>query len=590
MKEILLGKSFSKIYAIVMIIITLLIVNGYYSYAMFTVSKEKSNAISIVTGNLAYKLEIDGVQGNTLTVEGFTTKEFTITLSNPNNRIARFNFYYVDSLPDEVSAGYVTGDGLNTPPTDTGINLETSGNLGSSNVYKIKVTNNSNSNVTITLGVDVGLDYNDLALPSNGNLFEEIFTVNTPELDNNMIPVIYENNNWVKTDEANWYNYDKGEWANAVTVSSSTRDTYLEADIGTVISMDDIETMWVWIPRYSYSIGSEDGINYYGKQGNFLTTMPTQELPGEIDIKFIEPNVKDKGTAKYLVSEGIGADDWYTPDAFTFDGKELSGIWVGKFESSSSNIEALESGIDSMNLDVMIKPNVSSWDNINVATMFQVSLKMNNPGNRYGFSTDVDTHMIKNSEWAIITYLSQSKYGKLGNVNFTGANKEVYQNKSDEIITGCSLGAPSGGTSADYGCQYTYDVDINGTGASTTGTIYGVYDMSGGAFELVMANYNGLVENSGFETMPESKYYDKYTSDDVLTSCSGNACISHGLGENWGWYNDIKELVDANNAWQGRGGAFISSIQGGIFYFDNYDDNGIAAYGLTFRVTLVNLQ
>ena len=31
--------------------------------------------------------------------------------------------------------------------------------------------------------------------------------------------------------------------------------------------MNDIETMWVWIPRYSYSIASEDGTNYYGRKG-----------------------------------------------------------------------------------------------------------------------------------------------------------------------------------------------------------------------------------------------------------------------------------------------------------------------------------
>ena len=37
--------------------------------------------------------------------------------------------------------------------------------------------------------------------------------------------------------------------------------------------------------------------------------------------------------------------------------------------------------------------------------------------------------MMKNSEWAVVAYLSQSRYGKLGNENFKGANKEVYQNK-----------------------------------------------------------------------------------------------------------------------------------------------------------------
>ena len=122
----------------------------------------------------------------------------------------------------------------------------------------------------------------------------------------------------------------------------------------------------------------------------------------------------------------------------------------------------------------MIKPNVTSWRGINVSNAFNVSLKMNDEGNRYGFTSSVDTHMMKNSEWAVVSYLSQSKYGKLGNKNFTGANKEVYQNKSDSYITGCSYGSTSNGNT-DYGCQYTYDIDINGTGASTTGNIYGIY-------------------------------------------------------------------------------------------------------------------
>ena len=162
MKKLLLETSFSKIYMIVMVIITLLIVGGYFSYAMFTVSKEQGNAISIITGNLVYDLEVDGSEGNNLTVGAGETKEFTVTLSNPNNRIARFNFYYEGSLPDGVTAGYITGEGLNTPPNEIGTNLEASGTAGSSNIYKIRVKNDSSSNVTITLGVEVGLDYNDL--------------------------------------------------------------------------------------------------------------------------------------------------------------------------------------------------------------------------------------------------------------------------------------------------------------------------------------------------------------------------------------------------------------------------------------------
>ena len=68
---------------------------------------------------------------------------------------------------------------------------------------------------------------------------------NVPELDSNMIAVRYNGESWVKADSStnNWYNYDKQEWANAVTVSNGTRDNYLSADVGTVISMNDIETM-----------------------------------------------------------------------------------------------------------------------------------------------------------------------------------------------------------------------------------------------------------------------------------------------------------------------------------------------------------
>ncbi len=101
----------------------------------------------------------------------------------------------------------------------------------------------------------------------------------------------------VKADSStnNWYNYDKQEWANAVTVSTDTRSTYLSAEIGSTISMDDIETMWVWIPRYSYTIASENGTTYYGKRGVYLNSTPTAALPGEIDIKFVD---KDRVTLK----------------------------------------------------------------------------------------------------------------------------------------------------------------------------------------------------------------------------------------------------------------------------------------------------
>ena len=174
MKQILLNTKVSKIYIISVILVTLLLLASYYSYAMFTVSKERNNAISIVTGTLSYDLKVDGVNTNELVVGPNEEKTFSITLSNPNERMARFNFYYVGALPEGVTVGYLVDKNINIPPLAEGLNLEISGSVGASNVYKIIVTNNSNSNITITLGVGVGLDYNDLVLPSNGHLFEEI--------------------------------------------------------------------------------------------------------------------------------------------------------------------------------------------------------------------------------------------------------------------------------------------------------------------------------------------------------------------------------------------------------------------------------
>ena len=147
----------------------------------------------------------------------------------------------------------------------------------------------------------------------------------------------------------------------------------------------------------------------------------------------------------------------------------------------------------------------------------------------------MNSHSMRNDEWGAVAYLSQSAYGKLGNVNFIGTDKEIYQNKSNQFITGCSYGSPSNGNT-DYGCQYTYDdntrdesgVSGKGVGASTTGTIYGVYDMSGGAWEYVMGNYNDVVGNSGFSEplTLESKYYNKYTSNIVSEACNGGVCYS----------------------------------------------------------------
>ena len=160
----LLRKSISKTYAILVILITCITVGSYISYAMFTVTEEKANAISIVTGNLYYDLKVDGTASNTLTVPANSFKEFIVTLKNPNNRPTRLNLYYVGNESNEVDVAYIE-EGYHQLPAATGENFAS----GESKHYKIRVSNISSSPVSVNLGVEAGLDYNDLSIPSDGH-------------------------------------------------------------------------------------------------------------------------------------------------------------------------------------------------------------------------------------------------------------------------------------------------------------------------------------------------------------------------------------------------------------------------------------
>ena len=547
-------KNKKKIITIVISIVIILILVLAISYAYFSTQLSgtdqlvKVGDLELVLNETSEGINISNAIGLSDS-DGMKLTPSTFELKNNGSKAVDYTIYLddntisdTDTRIDDMYLKY----NLNKNGTNSGASLLTSSIYNSNRVLDSgTIEGDSTNTYSLNLWITDEVDGNYGGQVFSGKLRvevsqESVNKPNEPVLDDNMIAVSYNGTDWVKTNiDNNWYSYDNGKWANAVTVSETSRSTYLSAEVGTVVSMDDIETMWVWIPRYSYTIGSEDGTNYYGKQGDYLDSIPTQSLPGEIDIKFVSTSTKDRGTAKYIVSSGIQSNSWYTPDAFTFGDEELSGIWVGKFETSSSNLSASYGGGNTTGLDTIIKPNVTSWRYINVSNIHTVATKVSASGNRYGFSESMNSHAMKNSEWAVVSYLSQSKYGKLGNRNFTGSNKEVYQNKSEQYITGCSYGSPGNGNT-DYGCQYTYDIEINGTGASTTGNIYGVYDMSGGVLEYVMGNYNDMVGSSGFREplTLESKYYDKYTNNNVSLACNGSECLSYGLSETVGWYND----------------------------------------------------
>ena len=310
MKKLLLETSFSKIYMLVMIIVTLLILGGYFSYAMFTVSKEKSNAISIVTGNLIYDLKVDGENKESLIVPQGTTKEFTVTLSNPNNRIARFNFYYMNDLPSGVIAGYLEEEGVNIPPDKTGINLEKASTSGSNNVYKIKVTNTSKNAITINLGVSVGLDYNNLDLPSNGHLFEKY----NIELGN---AILTDPDNNINRNDAQQYFVTGDNPDNYIWYSGKLwRAVSVDPNNGTVkaITNETISAMGTWGSNANYS-GSymQSWLNNTDSDG-FLGSLDSPEDYIDMNSKWnatMTTNSSAKPSSTTMVTNAVGLINSY---------------------------------------------------------------------------------------------------------------------------------------------------------------------------------------------------------------------------------------------------------------------------------------
>ena len=283
---------------------------------------------------------------------------------------------------------------------------------------------------------------------------------------------------------------------------------------------------------------------------------------------------------KYISSNETIVKNYYiTHPVFTFGNTEVNGIWVGKFETGGTATAPL------------IKPNIRSLRSQTVSAEFTTAQRFGT--STYGMTSNVDAHMMKNSEWGAVAYLSHSRYG---------VNREIYINNSSGYYTGRSGGNVGGKTAINtvYTSQtsptqynkygfYTWDGylleyntntksgihDINKV-ASTTGNITGVYDMSGGAWEYVMGYYSpagstwGATSSSnsaGFSSQPNSKYYDDYTATNSLTACNGGICYGHGLSEVRGWYGDYAGFVDASYPWFLRGGYYGDVSGAGTFNF-----------------------
>lgn len=431
-----------------------------------------------------------------------------------------------------------------------------------------------------------------------------------PIYSSNMIPVIIDNGDEDSqnagkvykadiTDADNpWYSYDSKKWANAVILKEDKTGKYKEKPFGTEIDSSDIESYFVWIPRYAYKLFF-DSLNYNSITENKPAT--DGELAKLIEIEFGAKTTSGDKAGECTTPMVSGENgqcvngDYMTHPAFI--SMNSNGIWIGKFETTGNED----------NLSVL--PNVSSLRSKTAKQMFELA---------YNYKRENDSHMMKNTEWGAVAYLSHSKYG---------IESEVRINNNAE----CKTGYAATTKPECYGQQCpTHELTENmpynnpdyGYKASTNGNISGIYDMSGGANERMAAYSESEQIYTEFSKSSISKYADKYF-DKYLSSASekkkntneaqksaekeyNRMILGDATGEmgpfyyyndmnndpneeqsrpHNNWYQDFSRFISNQKSWFLRGGFRYSESLGGQFYF--IDTDGSSHGDVGFRLVLV---
>lgn len=363
--------------------------------------------------------------------------------------------------------------------------------------------------------VNYNIEYLDInACPYNETILNGAY----PEITKGLIPVEIENDGTVKIADISteWYSYENKKWANSVVINESVQNKYDNAKAGTEIKINDIKMYLVWIPRYKY------------KNANAWTS-----TPAPFDIEFENINV-DK-------SDGDVTSEYYTHPAFTFGEKELPGFWAAKFEVT----DLVGVGINYGSI-----PNHYSSRFLKINELIEIIDSFNN------YVLNHDVHIMKDSDWGAVAYLSYSKFGINGKV----ANNHFYKH-ADKYdfgnLTGCgSLQDTNDFTETctnKFGTVDTYP-------QSTTGNISGIFDMAGGFPEFTMGNFRNILGESDLKKMPDEKYYNSYST---LHSKSENKGFA--ISETYNWFNDTTNYNNDNSSWSLKGGSYYSGDSSGIF-------------------------
>ena len=407
---------------------------------------------------------------------------------------------------------------------------------------------------------------------------EEILHGTDPVLKDGLIPVTIDNDGTVHKASLyqEWYSYANQKWANAVILEdeSITYEDYEE------IPESNIESYFVWIPRYKYQLFD------LGEYSSFTSVEAKEDT---INVVFGTDTTDDarEGECTTPMTSGESGNckvgDYMSHPAFLSFG--VNGIWVGKFETGYKGATS-KTGAEKNEKNsgkVQIKPNVYSWRNIN---------QKNEYLNSYNYKREYDSHMMKNTEWGAVSYLQHSVYGSHTNVSINNNSNYITGYAAKEGVTTTE----STVLGKDGTKTYNYKNPLS-VSASTTNNYSGIYDMSGGAFEFVMGVLmsakgelcaSGVSSGewvSGFagpncysgeyisgQAYPkEEKYYDKYirgTSSKtynrrILGDATGEmGPFASGISS---WYSNRLYFVYNYYPWFKRGNMYNSGNNAGIF-------------------------
>ena len=442
----------------------------------------------------------------------FETKANDLTVEVSN---ITYNAPYVDKGTIQYKLN--TDKNWTTVAQDT-TSKNVSFNVAEYGIYNIKVIDaKNNENET------------NLKILSNASDGSWNGVVNSPKLVSGMTGVYWdENGNEIKVTDANkdkWYDYENQKWANAVTKDGS---------------------YWVWIPRYEYSIETAT------KTIN-IKFIKTTQIYADDDYTYVHPAFRN-GTATHFMN-----GEWDS---------EIPGFWVAKYSAgfqqcsqtlnsngtvtepttdvskvvySNSSYTSFNSscatnalgqtltaeGKEKLSYPVF-KPLTYAYNNISIGDSYTISQEIDSATVFYGLSGNTNaSHLMKNSEWGAVVYLTQSSYGRnRTEVTINSKNLNNLNSKYIYAVTG-----------------YAENTAL-GVSASSTNNMSGLFDFSGCVWERI-AGYitNG---NPSLSTYGSSFANATGTPEGYKTFSTKYATVypynstSDTNANNWKEYNNLK--------------------------------------------------